>query len=43
MRTNPAPDRNDPARRRRIRRTAWAAGLAAVGVYLAFMLSAVIP
>jgi hypothetical protein len=30
-------------RRRGIRRTAWAIGLVAVGVYVAFMLSAVLP
>lgn len=43
MSTQPAPDRNDPARRRGIRRTAWGIGLVAVGIYLAFMLSAVLP
>lgn len=31
------------ARRRGIRRTAWVIGLVAVGVYVAFMLSAVLP
>ena len=30
-------------RRRGIRRTAWVIGLVAVGVYVAFMLSAVLP
>ena len=30
-------------RRRGIRRTAWAIGLVAVGVYVAFMLGAVLP
>jgi hypothetical protein len=30
-------------RRRGIRRTAWAIGLVAVGVYVAFMLAAVMP
>ncbi|WP_281286607.1 hypothetical protein [Arenimonas fontis] len=31
------------ARRRGIRRTAWAVGLVALAVYLAFILSAVLP
>ncbi|WP_265468697.1 hypothetical protein [Arenimonas daejeonensis] len=31
------------SRRRGIRRTAWVIGLVAVGVYVAFMLSAVLP
>ena len=30
-------------RRRGLRRTAWVIGLVAVGVYVAFMLSAVLP
>ena len=43
MKPTPTPDRNDPIRRRGARRTAWILGLVAVGVYVAFMLSAVIP
>ena len=31
------------ARRRGIRRTAWAVGLVALGIYVAFILSAVLP
>lgn len=42
MNPNPAPDRKDPDRRA-ARRTAWVAGLVAIGVYVAFMLSAVLP
>lgn len=42
MSPSPAPDRKDPARRA-ARRTAWAVGLVALGVYVAFMLSAVLP
>ncbi len=38
----PTPSHDD-ARRRRARRTALAAALFAVGVYVAFMLSAVLP
>jgi len=37
-------DQHDEATRRRgVRRTAWAVAIVAVGVYVAFMLSAVIP
>ena len=40
----PTPDaKSDANRRRGIRRTAWAIGLVAAGVYVAFMLSAVLP
>ena len=39
----PASTQITEARRRGIRRTAWAIGLVAVGVYVAFMLSAVLP
>ena len=37
--SQPTPE----SRRRGIRRTAWVIGLVAVGVYVAFMLSAVLP
>jgi hypothetical protein len=40
------PDASQPiteTRRRGIRRTAWAIGLVAIGVYVVFMLSAVLP
>jgi hypothetical protein len=40
------PDASQPiteTRRRGIRRTAWVIGLVAIGVYVAFMLSAVLP
>ena len=45
MTMSPQPTRQDlpETRRRGIRRTAWAIGLVAVGVYVAFMLSAVLP
>ncbi len=35
----PAPD----TRRRGIRRTAWAVGIVAVGIYAAFLLSVMLP
>lgn len=38
----PTANPNDASRRRGVRRTAWAIGLVAVGVYVAFLLSAVI-
>lgn len=41
--TQPDTTKTEASRRRGIRRTAWAVGLVAVGVYVAFMLSAVIP
>lgn len=42
---SPQPARHEipETRRRGIRRTAWVIGLVAVGVYVAFMLSAVLP
>lgn len=43
MNKTPAPDLKDPSRRRGARRTAWILGLVAVGVYVAFLLSAVLP
>ena len=42
MSPTPAPDRQHTARRA-ARRTALVVGLVAVGVYVAFMLSAVLP
>lgn len=42
MTPTPAPSRQDRARRA-ARRTALAVGLVALGVYVAFMLSAVLP
>ena len=41
--TQPDATKTEASRRRGIRRTAWAVGLVAVGVYVAFMLAAMIP
>ena len=41
--SQPAASKDDQARRRGIRRTAWAVALVAVGVYVAFLLSAMLP
>lgn len=41
--SQPAASKNDATRRRGIRRTAWAVAFVAVGIYVAFMLSAVLP
>ena len=41
--TEPTVNPNDPSRRRGVRRTAWAVAIVAVGIYVAFMLSAVLP
>lgn len=43
MSQQPASNQTTEARRRGIRRTAWAIGAVAVGVYVVFMLSAVLP
>ena len=43
MSQQPAHHEISETRRRGIRRTAWVIGLVAVGVYVAFMLSAVLP
>ena len=43
MSQQPARPEISETRRRGIRRTAWVIGLVAVGVYVAFMLSAVLP
>jgi len=40
---NAHDQQNEASRRRGVRRTAWAVALVAVGVYVAFMLSAMIP
>lgn len=41
--TQPTANKTDETRRRGIRRTAWAIAFVAVGIYVAFMLSAVLP
>ncbi len=41
--TTPADQSAPAARRRRIRLTAWAVGLVAVGIYAAFLLSVMLP
>lgn len=41
--TEPTANKTDDTRRRGIRRTAWAVAIVAVGIYVAFMLSAVLP
>lgn len=41
--TQPDTNQTEVSRRRGVRRTAWAVGLVAVGVYVAFMLAAMIP
>ena len=40
--TKPLANPNDESRRRGIRRTAWILGLVAAGIFVAFVLSAVI-
>jgi len=41
--TEPTANKTHDTRRRGIRRTAWAVAIVAVGIYVAFMLSAVLP
>jgi hypothetical protein len=41
--TTPADKAATDARRRRVRLTAWAVGLVAVGIYAAFLLSVMLP
>jgi hypothetical protein len=42
MSQHDASHRNDDARRRGVRRTAWIVALTAIGVYVGFMLMAVL-
>jgi hypothetical protein len=41
--TTPADKTATDTRRRRVRLTAWAVGLVAVGIYAAFLLSVMLP
>lgn len=41
--TTPADKPASDTRRRGIRRTAWAVGIVAVGIYAAFLLSVMLP